>query len=179
MAQSGSRTLIIDCDLRKPRMHKIFHIPGSVGFTDMVVKFGTNGNKITVKRTKIPNLDLIPCGQIPPNPSEMLSSHRVKQLLNALGKKYDKILIDSPPVNVVTDPAILSQIAGGVVIIIKAGETKRDVVRRASEQLTDVGATIIGGVLNNVDVERDNYYYYSYYNNYYYQDSDDSKVLVQ
>lgn len=178
MAQSGSHTLIIDCDLRKPRMHKIFHIPGSVGFTDMVAKFGTNGNKITVKRTKIPNLDLIPCGKIPPNPSEMLSSSRVKQLLTALGRKYDKILIDSPPVNVVTDPVILSQIAGGVVIIIKAGETRRDVVRRASEQLASVGSTILGGVLNNVDVERDNYYYYSYYTNYYYQEDEESRETV-
>lgn len=176
MAQSGSRTLIIDCDLRKPRMHKIFNIPGtSTGFTDMVAKFGTNGNKITIKRTKIPNLDIIPCGKIPPNPSEMLSSHRVRQLLAALGRKYDKILIDSPPVNVVTDPVILSQIAGGVVLIIKAGEAKRDVVRRASEQLTGVGATIIGGVLNNVDVERDNYYYYSYHYNYYYQEEEDEE----
>ena len=175
MAQSGSRTLIIDCDFRKPRMHKFFNIPGGgIGFTDMVAKFGTNGNKIIVKRTKIPNLDVIPCGKIPPNPSEMLSSHRVQQLLSALGRKYDKILIDSPPVNVVTDPVILSQIAGGVIIIIKAGETKRDIVRRASEQLTDVGATIIGGVLNNVDVERDNYYYYSYQYDYYYQEEEDS-----
>lgn len=174
MAQSGSRTLIIDCDLRKPRMHKIFNIPGGgQGFTDMIARFGANGNKITVKRTAIPNLDMIPCGKIPPNPSELLSSERVKMLLQALGKKYDKILIDSPPVNVVTDPVILSQIAGGVIVIIRAGETRRDVVRRAQEQLRDVGATIIGGVLNSVDVQRDNYYYYSYYNNYYYQDSDE------
>lgn len=174
MAQSGSKTLIIDCDLRKPRMHKIFNIPGSgIGFTDMVANLGMNGNKVAVKRTKIPNLDLIPCGKIPPNPSELLSSERAKFLLQALSKKYDKILIDSPPVNVVTDPVILSQIVGGVLVIIRAGETRRDVVRRAKEQLADVGANILGGVLNNVDVERDNYYYYSYYHNYYYQEKEE------
>lgn len=174
MAQSGSKTLIIDCDLRKPRMHRIFNIPATgKGFTDMIANFGMNGNRVAVKRTRIQNLDLIPCGKIPPNPSELLSSERTRMLLEALGKKYDKILLDSPPVNVVTDPVILSQIAGGVIVIIRAGETRRDVVRRARDQLLDVGATILGGVLNSVDIEKDNYYYYSYYYNYYYQEKDE------
>ena len=175
MAQSGSKTLIIDCDLRKPRMHRIFNIPttGS-GLTDMIANFGTNGARITVKRTKIENLDILPCGKIPPNPSELLGSERMKLLLEALAKKYDKILIDSPPVTVVTDPVILSRIAGGVIIIIRAGETRRDVVRRAKEQLRNVNATILGGVLNSVDLQKDNYYYSSYYHyNYYYQRKDE------
>lgn len=169
MAQSGSKTLIIDCDLRKPRMHKIFNVADHErGITDMIANFGSNGTRITVKRTKIPNLDLIPCGQIPPNPSELLSSERTRLLIDALSHVYDKILIDSPPVNVVTDPVILSQIVGGVIMIIRAGETGRDVVRRAREQLLDVEANILGGVLNSVDLKKDNYYYYSYYHNYYY-----------
>jgi succinoglycan biosynthesis transport protein ExoP len=175
MAQSGSKTLIIDGDLRKPRMHRIFNIPitGS-GLTDLIANFGTNGTRITVKRTKIENLDILPCGKIPPNPSELLGSERMKLLLEALAKKYDKILIDSPPVTVVTDPVILSRIAGGVIIIIRAGETRRDVVRRAKEQLRNVNATILGGVLNSVDIEKDNYYYSSYYHyNYYYQRKDE------
>jgi succinoglycan biosynthesis transport protein ExoP len=175
MAQSGSKTLIIDCDLRKPRMHKIFKVSGSEhGLTDMIANFGKNGTRITVKRTKIENLDLIPCGKIPPNPSELLGSERTKILLEALAKKYDKILLDSPPVNVVTDPVVLSQIAGGVIMIIRAGETRRDVVRRAREQLRDVGAHILGGVLNSVDIQKDNYYYYSYYHNYYYREKDEA-----
>ncbi len=175
MAQSGSRTLIIDCDLRKPRIHRIFNIPGNAGgFSDMIAHLGTNGTKITVKRTKIPNLDIIPCGKIPPNPSELLSSARAKILIEALGKKYDKILIDSPPVNVVTDPVILSQVAGGVIIIIRSGETGRDVVRRARDQLLNVNANILGGVLNSVDMQKDHYYYYSYYHNYYYQENEEN-----
>jgi len=174
MAQSGSKTLIIDCDLRKPRMHRIFNIPATgSGFTGMIANFGMNGNRVAVKRTRIQNLDIIPCGKIPPNPSELLGSERTRILLEALGRKYDKILIDSPPVNVVTDPVILSQIAGGVIVVIRAGETRRDVVRRARDQLRDVGATILGGVLNSVDIEKDNYYYYSYYHNYYYQEKDE------
>ncbi len=177
MAQSGSRTLIIDCDLRKPRMHRIFNIPGNeYGITDMIANLGSNGTRITVKRTKIPNLDLIPCGKIPPNPSELLSSERTKILIEALAQKYDKILIDSPPVNVVTDPVILSQIVGGVLIIIRASETGRDVVRRARDQLLDVKAHIIGGVLNSVDMQKDNYYYYSYYYNYYYQEKEGAET---
>ncbi len=175
MAQSGSKTLIIDCDFRKPRMHRIFNIPATgSGLTDMIANFGANGTRITVKRTKIQNLDLIPCGKIPPNPSELLGSERTKILLEALGKKYNKILIDSPPVNVVTDPVILSQIAGGVIVIIQAGETRRDVARRARDQLLDVGANILGGVLNSVDIQKDNYYYYSYYYNYYYREKDEA-----
>ncbi|PIE32421.1 hypothetical protein CSA56_15545 [candidate division KSB3 bacterium] len=175
MAQSGSRTLIIDCDLRKPRIHRIFNIPGNTGgFSDMIATLGSNGARVTVKRTKIPNLDIIPCGKIPPNPSELLSSPRAKILIEALGKKYDKILVDSPPVNVVTDPVILSQVAGGVIMIIRAGETGRDVVRRARDQLLDVNAKILGGVLNSVDMQKDHYYYYSYYHNYYYQEDEKS-----
>ena len=173
MAQSGSRTLIIDCDLRKPRMHRIFNIPGNRGgFTEMIANLGSNGTRVTVKRTKIPNLDIIPCGKIPPNPSELLSSERTKLLIDALSKKYDKILIDSPPINVVTDPVILSQIVGGVIIVIRAGETGRDVIRRARDQILNVNANLIGGVLNSVDMQKDSYYYYSYYHNYYYQEDE-------
>ncbi|GAK51900.1 hypothetical protein U14_03146 [Candidatus Moduliflexus flocculans] len=173
MAQSGSKTLIIDCDLRKPRMHRIFNIPGSTdGITEMIVNLGNNGMKVAVKRTKIENLDIIPCGQIPPNPSELLSSDHTKFLIQALSKKYDRILIDSPPVNVVTDPVILSQIVDGVVLIVRAGQTSRDVARRARDQLLAVKARLLGGVLNSVDLQKDHYYYYSYYHNYYYQEND-------
>ena len=174
MAQSGSKTLIIDCDLRKPRMHRIFNIPGNTdGITEMIVNLGSNGMRVAVKRTKIENLDIIPCGQIPPNPSELLSSDRAKFLIQALSKKYDRILIDSPPVNVVTDPVILSQIVDGVLLIVRAGQTSRDVARRARDQLLAVKARVIGGVLNSVDMQKDHYYYYSYYHNYYYQEKDE------
>ena len=173
MAQSGSKTLIIDCDLRKPRMHRIFNIPGNTdGITEMIANLGNNGTKITVKRTKIANLDMIPCGQIPPNPSELLSSERTKLLLHALSKKYDRILIDSPPVNVVTDPVILSQIVDGVILVVRSGETGREIARRARDQLLDVKARLLGGVLNSVDMQKDHYYYYSYYHNYYYQEKE-------
>ena len=177
MAQSGSKTLIIDCDLRKPRMHRIFNIPGSTdGITEMIVNLGSNGMKVAVKRTKIENLDIIPCGQIPPNPSELLSSDRAKFLIQALSKKYDRILIDSPPVNVVTDPVILSQIVDGVLLIVRAGQTSRDVARRARDQLLAVKARVIGGVLNSVDMQKDHYYYYSYYHNYYYQEKNEENA---
>lgn len=177
MAQSGSKTLIIDCDLRKPRMHRIFNIPGNTdGITEMIVNLGSNGMKVAVKRTKIENLDIIPCGQIPPNPSELLSSDRAKFLIQALSKKYDRILIDSPPVNVVTDPVILSQIVDGVLLIVRAGQTSRDVARRARDQLLAVKARVIGGVLNSVDMQKDHYYYYSYYHNYYYQEKNEESI---
>ncbi|PID58119.1 hypothetical protein CSB45_05380 [candidate division KSB3 bacterium] len=178
MAQSGSHTLIIDCDLRKPRIHHIFNIPGNHGgFTEMIAALGETRRRVTVTRTKIPNLDIIPCGKIPPNPSELLSSERTKVLIDALGKKYDKILIDSPPINVVTDPVILSQIVGGVILVIKAGETGRDLIRRARDQILNVNANLIGSVLNSVDMQKDSHYYYSYYHNYYYQDDDEQEEV--
>jgi Mrp family chromosome partitioning ATPase len=93
-------------------------------------------------------------------------------IIGTLAEKYDKILIDSPPVNTVTDPVILSRIANGVMFIIRAGETKRDVAQRAREQLSAAEATILGGVLNSVDLDKDKYYYYSYYYSKYYREGE-------
>ncbi len=173
MAQSGSKTLIIDCDFRRPVMHKIFNLTNiEVGFADMITNVKTYGTKKGIKQTNIPNLHVIPCGKIPPNPSELLGSALTRMIIGTLAEKYDKILIDSPPVNTVTDPVILSRLANGVIFIIRAGQTKRDVAQRASEQLQSAEATILGGVLNNVDFKKDKYYYYSYYYSKYYRESD-------
>ncbi|GAK57160.1 hypothetical protein U27_04125 [Candidatus Vecturithrix granuli] len=169
MAQSGSKTLIIDCDLRKPVMHKIFNVNNDRGFADMMADIKTYGTKVVVKHTKIKNLDVIPCGKIPPNPSELLGSSLARIVIEALAERYDKILIDSPPVNTVTDPILLSRIADGIVFIVHAGQTKRDVAQRARDQLLSADAVILGGVINSVDLKKDSYYYYySYYHSHYY-----------
>ncbi len=162
MAQSGRKTLIIDCDFRRPIMHQIFDVKNEDGFADLIANFTPHG-KIRIKRTGIPNLDLFPCGKTPPNPSELLGSSITKMLIEALGKKYDTILLDSPPINSVTDPVILSRIANGVAVVIRAGETKRDIAQRARDQLRDAGATILGGVINSVDIQKNKYYYYYAY----------------
>ncbi len=174
MAQSGSKTLIVDCDFRRPVMHKIFELKDIVhGFADVISSVKTYSLKKAVRRTKIRNLHVIPCGKIPKNPSELLGKRLTRVILDALAERYDKILIDSPPVNTVTDPVILSRLVDGVVFILRAGETKRDVARQARELLESVEAPILGGVLNSVNFEKDKYYYYKYYryNSKYYQDN--------
>lgn len=164
MAQSGSKTLIIDCDFRRPVMHKIFDLQDAeAGFADMLTNVKVYGRKKGIKQTQIDNLHVIPCGKVPHNPSELLSSALARMLIGTLAEKYDKVLIDSPPINTVTDPVILSRLVNGVVFVVRAGETKRDVALRAMEQLRSAEAPIVGGVLNSVDFQKDRYYYYSYY----------------
>lgn len=178
MAQTGRKTLIIDCDFRRPHMHQIFDISNEHGFADLLSVFQTRG-KIRIKHTGIPNLDIFPCGKLPPNPSELLEAPFTKKMIEALATKYDTILLDSPPINSVTDPVILSKIAQGVVVVVRAGETKRDIVQRAKELLTDAGATILGGVINSVDIRKNKYYYYyAYHYPQYYKKDDIAVALV-
>ena len=158
LAQSGKKTLIIDCDFRNPVMHQIFNINNDPGFTNMIAN-KTNGTKSVIQRTNIRNLDVIPCGRIPSNPSELLESPLTRLIIETLAEQYEKILLDSPPVNSVTDPVILSRIVDGVLVVVRAGETKREVVQLARDQLRDAETLILGGVLNNVDIEKNGNYY--------------------
>jgi succinoglycan biosynthesis transport protein ExoP len=177
MAQGGSKTLIIDCDFRRPVMHEIFNLRKiEIGFADMITNVKTYGAKKGIHHTDIENLHVIPCGKVPSNPSELLGSALTRMIIGTLAEQYDKIIIDSPPVNTVTDPVILSRIANGVMFVILAGETKRDAAQRAREQLLAAEATIIGGVLNSVDLDKDKYYYYSYYYSKYYREGEKKRT---
>jgi succinoglycan biosynthesis transport protein ExoP len=161
MAQSGSRVLLMDCDMRKPRIHEIFGIPNSHGLSDLLLD-GDEGFSC-IKKTKVPNLDLIPCGTIPANPSELLSSKRMQRLLTLLSEKYDRIIMDSPPVLAVTDSIVLSRLMEGIILVVGAGASSKSGVARAVELLKEVNARICGAVLNNLNVERERYYYSRYY----------------
>jgi len=161
MAQSGSQVLIVDCDMRKPRVHEIFGIPNGRGLSDLLLD-GEEGFSV-IRETRIPNLNLITCGKIPANPSELLSSKRMQRLLTLLGEKYDRIIMDSPPVLAVTDSILLSRMVDGIIVVVGAGATSRDGVVRAVEQLREVNARILGSVLNNLNVEKERYYYSRYY----------------
>lgn len=161
MAQSGSRVLIMDCDMRKPRIHEIFGIPNSRGLSDLLLN-GEEGVSLTQK-TKVPNLDLIVCGTIPANPSELLGSKRMQRLLTLLGEKYDRIIMDSPPVLAVTDAIVLSRLVEGLILVVGAGASSKNGVTRAVELLKEVNARICGAVLNNLNVDKERYYYSRYY----------------
>ncbi len=167
LAQLGASVLIIDCDLRKPSTHKVFGINHSRGLSTYLSRdIEIDG---LIQKLQIPNLSLLPCGPIPPNPAELISSDRMKNLLEMLGERYDHILVDSPPLIHVTDPVILSSLVDGVILVVHGGKSSRAVAQRARQELATVGAKVFGVVLNNVDVRRDGYdeyYFKRYYSNY-------------
>lgn len=168
LAQLGASVLIIDCDLRKPSTHKVLGVDHSRGLSTYLSRNVELDS--VIQKLQIPNLSVMPCGPIPPNPAELISSERMKKMLETLMERYDHILIDSPPLINVTDPVILSTMVDGVMLVVHGGKSTRDVVRRARQELTSVGAKIFGVVLNNIDLRRegyDDYYYYRYYSEYY------------
>jgi polysaccharide biosynthesis transport protein len=168
LAQLGASVLIIDCDLRRPKVHKVFGITHVHGLSTYLSRDAEIGELIHA--LPIPNLFLLPCGPTPPNPAELVSSEKMREMLVSLSEQYDHIILDSPPLINVTDPVILSTMVDGVIMVVHAGKSTRDVVRRASQELTGVGAKVFGVVLNNVNLQRegyDEYYYQRYYTGYY------------
>ncbi|WP_028321878.1 GumC family protein [Desulfatiglans anilini] len=173
MAQAGSRTVIIDCDLRKPKLHKVFGVKSDCGLTNLLV--GAKGSEQAILATEVPGLDLIPSGPIPPNPSEMLGSSQMADLLTTLRSRYERILLDSPPVTAVTDATVLASAVDGVVLVIRAGSTVRAAAAGAVDQIRAVGGHILGGLLNAVDADGGKYYYQHYYYHYYGDDGEKKK----
>jgi exopolysaccharide transport family protein len=177
MAQAGSKIVILDCDMRRPEIHRLFGATRDRGMSNILVGVDNIGE--IIQGTKIPNLDLITSGPIPPNPSEMLGSKRMESLLVALRKKYNHILIDSSPVTAVTDALVLSKSADGVIMVIRTGDMARQIVKNGIGQFNNVGAHIIGAVLNGIDLSSSkySYYYYQYYRYYYGEDGEKKKPI--
>ena len=173
MAQAGSRVALIDGDMRRPRVHKIFEKERNTGLSSFLV--GSGELKDGVIPSGIENLDIIPCGPIPPNPSEILGSKKMELLIETLRKTYTRIVIDSPPITAVTDALVLSKTVDGVVLVIRAGETHRQVVQNGLAQLNSVNAHILGALLNGVYTGKDSYYYYQYHYYYYGDDGQEKK----
>lgn len=162
MAQLDKKILIIDCDLRKPVLHKFFKLNNRQGLTNILAKkedFKDNINKIN----KLDNLDVLTSGPTPPNPSELLNSKSMKEFLNSIRDEYDLIVIDSPPVGVVSDSTILSTLVDGTILVVSAKTTDRTLIKRSKEQLEQVDANILGTILNKVPVREGSEY--SYYGN--------------
>lgn len=171
LAQTGAEVLMIDCDLRRPRLHAQFGLPNTRGLTTWL-SGEKNLDALVQQCDKEPNLKVLTSGPVPPNPAELLGSDEMRKLLSILGERYAHIVIDSPPAISFTDASILSAMVDGVILVVHGGRSSRAVVRRAKQQLLDVGAHIFGVVLNNVKVETHDYYYSRYYSNYY--ESDDA-----
>ncbi|MDP4091027.1 MAG: CpsD/CapB family tyrosine-protein kinase [Bacillota bacterium] len=164
IAQSGKRIVLVDCDLRKPTVHKKLGIPNSEGLTNLLIQ----DRKLDdiVQPTNVPNLFVITSGPTPPNPAELLGTKRMKQFFNELKQIFDMVLIDAPPVIAVTDAQIISTIADGTLLVTSYGSTEKFALVKAKELLDKVGAKILGVVLNKVSVKSGSYYG-KYYNTYY------------
>src|SRR5229473_956887 len=166
LAQTGADVLIIDCDLRRPRLHSHFNLPNARGLTNCL-SGESEVEDLLQTYDKLPRLKLLTSGPIPPNPAELLGSEEMRKLLVSLSEKFTHIIVDSPPTISFTDSSILSTFVDGVILVVHGGRSSRAVVRRARQQLLDVGAHIFGVVLNNVKLESQQDYYYAAYYGYY------------
>jgi succinoglycan biosynthesis transport protein ExoP len=160
MAHAGHRVALLDCDMRRPRVHKVFGFRNDLGVTTALIDLDSVGG--IIHDTVVPNMKVICTGPIPPNPSELLHSDAFARLLADLKTRFDRIIIDSPPIVPVTDAAILATQVDGTILIVRAFKTSKDLVRRAKRTLNDVGARIVGSVLNAVELTRPEYGYYRY-----------------
>ncbi len=164
LSQTGKRVVLLDCDMRNPRVHKVIGVENNQGMSTYLS--GNSDLASLIQQSEMPNFFAISAGRIPPNPAELLGSLRMKQGLQLLGEEFDHVVVDSPPVLSVTDARILGTMVDGVILVIKGGETPKEAVQRTKRLLQEVHAHIIGTLLNNVNVRSADYHYYSKY--YYY-----------
>jgi polysaccharide biosynthesis transport protein len=173
-AQQGYRVLLVDCDLRCARLHELFQVPLEPGFAELL-----QGHKVAtevIRSTSVQQLFVLPAGTLPQHPSELIGSARLRNALDALSEMFDIIILDTPPVLVAPEAGILSKQVDGVLVVVRADHTEREVARRAAHQLTALGARVVGTVLNGADrkdTKYDGYYGYSHY------DSSHKKELSQ
>lgn len=164
IAQSGKRVLLVDTDLRKPRIHKALGIPSAAGVTTYVV--GEASLNEIVQETRVPGLSAVTSGPVPPNPAELLHSARFAQLIEEATTAFDTVIFDSPPLGAVTDAAVIAPQVTGVILVARASETTRDALKSSRRALGDVDAKVLGVVVNGIDLSADGYYgggYYYYY----------------
>jgi capsular exopolysaccharide synthesis family protein len=161
MAQGGARVLLVDTDMRKPRIHRSFGLKSDRGLS--TVMMGDAKLADVVFHSEVPNLDVLPCGPTPPNPAELIHTDRFREILEQCKRDYSRVVLDSPPAGFVTDPAILGNLADGVVLVVRAGHTTREAVSFARRQINDARARILGVIINRTDRRAGGYGYYSYY----------------
>lgn len=164
-AQTGLKTLLIDADLRRPSVHKAYRLHSPSGLSSYLMNETSQIEQI-VHKTEVPNLDVICCGSVPTTPSELISSKRMVEFLEAVRGRYDRILLDCPPISAVSDPLIIAAMTDGVLFVTKFNKIRREHARKSIQRIQNAGIHIVGVVLNDIDFEGKDSYYYSYY---YYQ----------
>jgi capsular exopolysaccharide synthesis family protein len=160
LAQSGKKVIVLDCDLRKPVQHKIFR-KKCLGLTNVLVE-DVPVQQLIVE-TGVAGVQLIPSGPVPPNPSELLSTKKMRELLDYLRSRADYILIDAPPIIAVTDACVLASKVDGICLVLGAGMARPEMARQAKDLLLKAQGHILGVILNRVEVEEEHAYYYYYY----------------
>jgi protein-tyrosine kinase len=167
MAQTGARMCLVDSDLRRPTLHRIFGLSNSRGLTTALLE-GLPLKDIA-QATLVPNLFVVTSGPLPPNPAELVGSNRMRESLETAVTDFDMVLLDSPPVVLVADAVALASFTDGVVLVVQTGKVSHEVIRRAAGNIQAVKGRILGVVMNAVNLKRDGYYYdyYRYYQSYY------------
>ena len=160
-ANLNKKVLIIDCDLRNPSIHKMFKLNNIYGLTDILAK--DRAVDKCIQETELENLYVLTAGAIPPNPAEILSSEKMKNLIEDLKNIYDYIFIDTPPIGLVTDAGVLSSFIDGVVLVVKSESVEKKYLEETKKKLDAVDARILGAILNSYKSEQKDYNYYSYY----------------
>jgi tyrosine-protein kinase Etk/Wzc len=163
-AQQGMRVALVDCDLRKARLHTVFDVPREPGLTQLLI--AAPGAAEAVRATAVEGLAVVPAGTLPPNPAELLGGKAMRQLVERLQERFDLVIFDTPPLLAAADAAVLGELADGTVLVVRAGRTDRGAAQQALQQLRMVGARVLGAVLNDPDAEVEAYgggYYYDYY----------------
>lgn len=173
LANSYGKGIIVDADLRRPSLHKLFDLDNSKGLSALLTGNIEFNDSNFIQKTKVPNLDIITSGIIPPNPSELLTSYKMRDLISELLQLYSFIVLDSPPVLGLSDSLILNTLTDGVIMVVRAGNTPREAAIKAKKLLLGVNARILGVVLNGIMEADLKYSAYSYYYSYYYEDGYD------
>ena len=165
LAQTGAKVLIVDADMRRPRLHSVFNITNGEGLSTLLSSESTDADiSRVVKSDDGTKIHLLTSGPIPPNPAELIGSDQMANLLKRLQKHYTHVVIDSPPITSFTDGVLIASMVDGVILVVHSGKSSRQVVKRAKQLLQDVGGRILGVVLNNVNLRsQDNYHYYQTY----------------
>ncbi len=164
MANSGGRVLLVDADMRRPRLHRVFGLANKAGLSSLILGEGKLAE--VIQPTRVPGLSVLPCGPVPPNPAELLHTQAFQRLLAEMSGAFDRVIIDSPPVGVVADAVVMGTQVDGTVVVLKAGQTNREAARQAVRQLRDVNANVVGGLLNDLDITDQKYGQYYYYYRY-------------
>ena len=170
LAQAGKKVVLIDADMRRPRLHKVFDLGDSEpGFSNILADRGESSLEAALRHVGVENLRFLPAGPHPPNPAELLGSDRMRELTASMSERFDHVIFDTPPTLSATDAAIVAQEVDGVILVVRSFKTDRDLAARAHRILIDAQARLLGAVLNNADVPRSGYYEYDgrYYDRYY------------